>query len=103
MNVSPCGINCDACPLKEQCGGDGCQVCGGKPFYIRDFGVERCPIYNCAVNKNGFKTCGECAKVPCQLFFDWKDPSMSDEEHKKAVEGNVALLKELRGKSYERA
>ena len=48
MNLSPCGINCDACPLKEKCG-DGCQVCGGKPFYIKDFGVECCPIYDCSV------------------------------------------------------
>jgi len=96
MNISPCGINCDVCPLKVQCG-DGCQICGGKPFYIKDFGVERCPIYDCAVNKKGYETCGECAEVPCQLFYDWKDPSMSDEEHNKAIESNVSLLKELNG------
>ena len=56
---------------------------------------EQCPIYDCAVNKRGYKTCGECAEVPCQLFYDWKDPSMSDEEHNKAIESNVSLLKEL--------
>ena len=94
MNVSPCGINCDACPLKEKCG-SGCQQSCGKPFYIKDFGVECCPIYYCAVNKKGNKTCGECTELPCQLFYDWKDPSMSDEEHRQGVDTNVALLKEL--------
>jgi hypothetical protein len=95
MNISPCGINCDACPLKAQCG-NACQVSGGKPFFIKDFGVERCPIYDCAVNKKGYKTCGECADVPCRLFYDWKDPSMSDEEHRQSVDVNVAFLKELK-------
>ena len=95
MNLSPCGINCDACPLKEKCG-DGCQVCGGKPFYIKDFGVECCPIYDCSVNKNGYKTCAECSEVPCQLFYDWKDPAMTDEEHRQAVDANVARLKGMR-------
>ena len=94
MNISPCGINCDACPLNEQCGG-ACQQTCGKPFYIKAFGVEQCPIYDCSVNKHGYTTCGECTLVPCQLFFDWRDPSMSEEEHKKAIEGNVALLKTL--------
>ena len=96
MNISPCGINCDTCHLKAQCG-DGCQICGGKPFYIKGFGVEQCPIYDCSVNKRGHKTCGECNEVPCQLFYDWKDPSMSDEEHNQAIERNVSLLKELNG------
>ncbi|MCL2167473.1 MAG: hypothetical protein FWH49_09345, partial [Clostridiales bacterium] len=44
----------------------------------------------------GFKTCGECAEVPCQLFYDWKDPSMSDEEHRQAVATNVSFLNDLK-------
>ena len=94
MLLSPCGIDCAVCPMKDKCG-DGCQVCGGKPFFIKDFGVETCPIYDCSVNKKGYKTCGQCDEVPCKIFFDWKDPSMSDEEHRKAVNTNVALLKNL--------
>jgi len=94
MNISPCGINCDECPLKEKCG-NGCQQTCGKPFYIANFGVERCPIYDCSVNKKGYKTCGECAELPCQLFYTWKDPSMTDEEHCQAIDTNVVLLKEL--------
>jgi hypothetical protein len=93
MKLSPCGIDCDACPLKGKCG-NGCHDSCGKPFYIKNFGVVCCPIYDCSVNKNGYKTCGECPNLPCQLFFDWKDPSMSDEEHLKGVNKNVALLKQ---------
>ena len=94
MNLSPCGIDCDACALKENCAG-GCQVNCGKPFYIKDFGVECCPIFSCSVSTKGHRTCGECPDVPCQIFFDWKDPSMSDEDHREAVKANVALLKSL--------
>ena len=93
MLLSPCGIDCETCPLKDQCSG-GCRASGGKPFYIKDFGVEICPIYDCAVNKHGYQTCGECADVPCQIFFDWKDPSMTDEEHRETIEKNVAALKD---------
>ncbi|MCL2508587.1 MAG: DUF3795 domain-containing protein [Oscillospiraceae bacterium] len=93
MLLSPCGIDCEACQMKESCGG-GCQICGGKPFYIKDFGVETCPMYDCSVNKHGYKTCAECPEVPCQIFFDWKDPGMTDEQHVSAVNANVALLKE---------
>ena len=92
MNISPCGIDCDVCPLMEKCG-NACQVSGGKPFYIKDFDVEVCPIYDCSVNKNGFKTCAECSKLPCEHFYEWRDPSMSQEEHNKGIEENVARLK----------
>ncbi|MDR2855138.1 MAG: DUF3795 domain-containing protein [Methanomicrobiales archaeon] len=92
MSVSPCGIDCDQCQLRENCD-DSCQVNGGKPFYIKDFGVEVCPIYDCSINKNGYKTCAECSDLPCQLFYDWKDPSMSDEVHNEAISKNVAFLK----------
>lgn len=92
MLLSSCGIDCGACPLKEKCGG-GCQVCGGKPFYIKDFGVEVCPIYHCSVEEKGYKTCAECQALPCQLFYDWKDPSMTEEEHCRAIDSNVALLR----------
>ena len=92
MNLSPCGINCDACPLKEKCG-DGCQVCGGKPFYIKDFGVEQCQIYECAVMKKGYKTCGECPELPCKIIYDVKDPSMTEEAHVQSIKDRTEILK----------
>lgn len=92
MIMSPCGIDCDGCPLKESCGGD-CLSIKGKPFYIKDFGIEICPLYDCAVNKKGFKTCGECSDLPCQLFYDWRDPSMSDEAHIQSINDRTEVLK----------
>ena len=94
MNLSPCGINCDECPLKEQCGGS-CVACEGKPFYIKDFGFETCMIYDCAVNQKNLKTCGECAELPCQIWYDWKDPDMTEEAHLQSIKDRSEILKAL--------
>ena len=91
MLLTPCGISCEICPLEQKC--EGCRPTGGKPFYIDNFDADVCPIYDCSVNKNGYETCAECQQLPCQMFFDWKDPDMTDEEHRQAVESNVARLK----------
>jgi hypothetical protein len=94
MNLSPCGIKCgefEACK-SANCG--GCHAIKGKPFYLKDFGVEVCPIYDCAVNKKGYHTCGECEQLPCEIIYGWKDPSSSDEEHAQSIKHNAALLKE---------
>ena len=93
MMLSPCGINCEACPYFDSCG--GCFTIEGKPFYLADFDVEVCPMYNCSVNKKGFKSCGECPELPCQIFYDWKDPSMTDEEHTTSINARVKVLKDL--------
>ena len=92
MSVSACGILCESCPQHVDCSG-GCQECGGKPFFLKDFGVEVCPIYDCAVVVKGYTTCGECADLPCQIFFDWKDPSMSDEAHQQSVDARAEALR----------
>ncbi len=93
MSLSPCGIECNGCSYAESCSG-GCHESGGKPFYIKEFGIEVCPMFDCAVNQKGYKTCGECSELPCKIFFDWKDPSMSDEEHVKSINDRVKILKE---------
>jgi len=92
MYLSPCGMDCTGCPLKEQCGGT-CHELKGAPFYVKDFGLEVCPIYECAVTKKGYTTCGECAEMPCQIFYDWKDPEMSEQEHLQSVRDRVETLK----------
>ena len=92
MYLSPCGIRCDECPYLEQCGGN-CSECGGKPFYAEDFGIEVCPMYDCAVNQRGYTTCGECPELPCQLFYDWKDPEMTEEAHLQSIKDRVEDLK----------
>ena len=92
MYLSPCGINCEACPYQEGCGGS-CHECKGKPFYIKDFGVEYCPMYECAVIKKGYKTCGECPELPCKIHYDWKDPSMTEEAHVQSIKERTEILK----------
>ena len=94
MLVSPCGVDCEGCEFGESCGGS-CFACEGKPFYLADFGVEVCPMYDCSVNQKSFKTCGECADLPCQVFYDWKDPSMTEEAHLQSIKDRVEVLKAL--------
>ena len=96
MLVAPCGVDCGGCPEKEGCGGS-CRASEGKPFYIKDFGFEVCPLYDCAINKKGYTTCGECAELPCQLFYDWKDPSMSEEAHLQSIKDRTEALKKGAG------
>ena len=93
MLLSPCGIDCESCEYHENCGG-GCHGIEGKPFYLKDFGVDVCPMYDCPVNNKGYRTCGECPELPCQVYYDWKDPSMSDEEHINSIHERVEALKD---------
>ena len=58
--------------------------------------MEKGPIYDCSVNKNRYRTCGECDIAPCGIFFEWKDPGGTDEEHRRGVEINVERLKGIR-------
>ena len=101
MNLAPCGSTyCEKCEAKDSCGG-GCRESKGKPFYLSGFGVEVCPIYDCSVNKNGYYSCAECENLPCQLYYDWKDPSNTDEEHIRSVKERTLLLKRSRENKNE--
>ena len=91
MMLSPCGIDCESCPLFKDCG--GCRKIKGKPFYLKDFGVDVCPLYDCSVNKKGYGSCGECPELPCRIFYDWKDPSMTDEAHIASINERTRVLK----------
>jgi len=93
MLISPCGINCECCDFFDSCG--GCHAIQGKPFYLKDFGVEVCPMYECPVIKKGFKSCAECTELPCQIFYDWKDPGMTDEAHLASINERVGILREV--------
>ncbi|MCL2615411.1 MAG: DUF3795 domain-containing protein [Dehalococcoidia bacterium] len=92
MLLSPCGIDCAACDYYKDCG--GCYAIKGKPFYIKDFGMEVCPMYDCPINKKNYKSCAECAELPCKTYYDWKDPSMTDEAHISSINARVKVLKD---------
>ena len=91
MIFSPCGMNCESCHYYKDCG--GCRAIKGKPFYLKDFGFETCPMYDCPINKKAYQSCAECSDLPCQIYYDWKDPSMTDEAHLNSINERVACLK----------
>ena len=92
MLLAPCGADCKGCEYAEKCGGS-CYACQGKPFYVKEFGFEVCAIYDCSVNKKGYKSCAQCQELPCQTFYDWRDPNMTDEAFEQSVNERVKTLK----------
>lgn len=95
MLLSPCGIDCETCKDYGICG--GCRAAKGKPFHIRDYGMEICPHYDCAVNKWGYQTCGECPGLPCRLFYELVDPSVAEETQAAFIDERVRILKAFPG------
>jgi len=94
MKLTPCGVDCSSCPLLEKCG-KSCNDHGGKPFYIQGMDIDVCPMYKCAVLDKGFQTCAECPDLPCQIYYDWRDPTTSENEHAKGVQERVKQLKNM--------
>jgi hypothetical protein len=45
------------------------------------------------VNQRGYKDCSDCPELPCATFLQMKDPSTSDEEHKRMLKMRVDLLR----------
>lgn len=76
LNLSCCGTDCETCSCYgEMC--SGCNDVRGKVFHSPG---QTCSIYRCSVTKNKFATCGDCDKIPCDIWKATKDPSFSDEE-----------------------
>lgn len=89
-NISVCGSKCDECP----CYGDlcvGCEAAQGKVFHAKDLG---CAIFNCARLKNGYNSCLECSKIPCDIWKNTRDPKFSDEEFAQNINERITLLKQ---------
>jgi hypothetical protein len=95
-NYAPvCGIYCGSCELLDkQC--RGCGYVDGKPFWTEQFGVRVCPLHDCCRNSRRLEHCGLCADFPCKVFLEMRDPSMSDEEARKSLEGRQADLQRRR-------
>jgi len=50
-------------------------------------------MYNCAVNDKKLSNCGKCKEVPCQLYYNTKDPDISEEVHQESILQRLAVLK----------
>jgi hypothetical protein len=93
MNISSCGLICDECRFfQTDC--HGCYNIKGQPFWTKEFTESGiCPLYECAVDINGYASCGSCPDLPCNMFRDLKDPNVSDKEHRESIGKRVSILR----------
>ncbi len=93
MKTSACGINCNECAFfNKEC--KGCFEVSGKTFWASDINEKGiCPLFDCSINKKGYKDCGQCADLPCKIFKEMKDPNISDVEHMESIEKRVYNLR----------
>lgn len=78
QEINPCGTCCGTCEdYGVVC--DGCRNRNGKPIWYSLYDkMETCGYYQCCQNK-GKHDCSECQQLPCNRFFQYPDPNMSDE------------------------
>jgi len=93
MILSACGLICDECEyFNNTC--TGCINVKGSTFWAVEMLPDKvCPLYDCSVNRNSFRNCGDCGELPCKMFREMKDPSLSDEEHQKSIVTRVSALR----------
>jgi len=92
-----CGVHCEGCPsFGKECA--GCQAIEGKVFWAKYISSDVCPIYQCVKDKS-FENCGDCAQMPCELWFSLKDPAWSDEEHQQSIKERLSELRKSRSLS----
>ncbi|MFB3896161.1 MAG: DUF3795 domain-containing protein [bacterium] len=91
--VSVCGLQCDQCGfMGKSC--QGCYQVKGQTFWAKEMMPDKvCPLYTCAVINKKYTSCGQCPDLPCKLFKDLKDPSISEDQHLKSINERVARLK----------
>lgn len=90
--INKCGLYCNQCyAFKKEC--PGCEQVSGKPFWTEHIGGKPCPIYMCCQSKN-LVNCGECSELPCKIWYNLKDPSLSYEQHMESINKRVDALKQ---------
>lgn len=93
MIISACGLVCSDCEFfNSTC--SGCIEVKGSTFWAKEMMPGKiCPLFDCSVNKKGFRDCGPCGELPCKMFLDMKDPKTTEEEHQKMIGIRVSRLK----------
>ena len=92
MNLSSCGIDCDACSFKSENKCEGCRIVAPKGQCVWG---GRCGLYDCAYEKN-LPHCGKCDDFPCEKLITAHKNENPD--------GNgieIENLKKLEETSYE--
>jgi hypothetical protein len=93
MKLSACGLACNECEFyNKTC--TGCYAVEGSTFWAIEMMPNKvCPLFNCAINDKKFKSCGDCADLPCKTFRGMKDPNLPEEEHEKSLLKRVEALR----------
>jgi len=89
--LSVCGVNCssDCNAFGTEC--EGCNQLQGRVAWAPFLGRERCPIFDCVMNK-GLQSCGDCGSAPCKVWYDTRNPDASDEEFTADLNSRLANL-----------
>lgn len=65
MNISVCGIDCDACQFKIDGKCDTCRISAANGKCVWG---GRCDTHDCAINQK-LNHCGECKNFPCEQLI----------------------------------
>lgn len=80
--IACCGIDCGLCPTYHTTGPSKCPGCGGPNFCNKH---PSCSILTCCTKSNGFETCADCNKYPCEKLKSW-DKADSFVTHKVSLQ-----------------
>jgi len=80
--IACCGIDCGLCPTYYTNGPSKCSGCGGPNFSNKH---PSCSILTCCTKNNGFETCADCNKYPCEKLKSW-DKADSFVTHKVSLQ-----------------
>ncbi len=90
LDISCCGTECKKCSFYgNTC--EGCNECRGKVFHAP--AGRACPIYECSVKNKKLRNCSRCSELPCKVWWETKDPRLSDEAFEKSIKERVNNLK----------
>jgi hypothetical protein len=109
-SISVCGIDCKAYSTCDKCSSicknmhsvfdlkkpcEGCNEIHEKILLSKHISLNICPIYECVINRH-YQHCGNCEQLPCDLYYELKDPFINDFIHGLDIEHRVNTLKSMK-------
>jgi len=85
MNLSVCGIDCDACSFKAEGKCEGCRISAAKGECVWG---GRCGLFDCVTEK-ALPHCGKCEAFPCD--------ELTEAHRNENPGGNGIEIENLRG------
>lgn len=93
--ISCCGVVCSECQYyPSDCA--GCPKIKGIAFWLEFSGGSICDIYDCCMNQKKLDHCGQCSSLPCDLYLNASDPTISQEENERILQNQLVQLKSMR-------